>query len=265
MQNISIVAIHGTFATDAPWTKSNSTFAQMLERELPTYKINWHFYNWSGTNTHKAREIAVSDLQRKLEELTSKGEEDIHLIAHSHGGNVALMTLCAPKQPIMNVRSVTCISTPFFIATPNDIEHFRESVRGSLTIKGLFFGSLIYFASLDSFFGNRFPEILAAGAMLYAVLLGLAVSTSAAVFLLRGRLSQEQLLQRYDFSKVRQPILSMRTSFDEAFLLLKVNAFFAAIPKILYLLVTIVIALCMASIFGIMLAIPLAVVAPLIY
>jgi len=266
MRTISIVAVHGTFATNAPWTKPNSPFAKLLERELSAHQINWHFYNWSGANNHTAREVAASGLQRKLGEIASGGEDNIHLISHSHGGNVALMTLCVPEQQSNSVRSVTCLSTPFFIADPNDIEHFLESAHSSLTLKPLFLLSLLYFATLE-FLSNLIPGITAIGMTLYAVLLIVAAGTSAAVNLMRGKLSQRQLLQRYDYSKISQPILSLRASLDEAFHLLNVNALLAEIPTAFYWIVATIslLAIPFTLFIGWAFVIPLIILAPLIY
>jgi len=268
MPTISIVAVHGTFATDAPWTKPNSPFAAMLEKELPSYRIKWHFCNWSGANSHTAREVAANDLQRKLEEITGGGEENIHIIGHSHGGNVALMSLCAPNQHRNAVRSLTCLSTPFFVATAGDIEHFLESAFGALRLKPLFLLSLLYFATLE-FLSNLIPGITAVGMFLYFVLLILSATTLAAVYVARwrGKVSQKQLLQRYDYSRVSQPILSLRASLDEAFHLLNVNAITAGAPTALYWLVTItfLIAIPFAVIIGWAFVIPLIILSPLIY
>jgi hypothetical protein len=265
MRNISIVALHGTFATDAPWTKPNSQFAATLELELPGQRINWYFYNWSGANNHEAREQAANELQSKLNEITAGGEDNIHLISHSHGGNVALMSLCSEKR-FPAVRSVTCLSTPFYIAEPRDIEHLLESAHGALTFKALFLQSLLYFATLE-FLSNRMPGITEIGMAVYAVLIVLAAGTSAAVYAMRGKLSQQQLLQRYNYSKVTQPILALRVSLDEAFHLLNVNAKLASIPTGIYWLVSalFLILIPFSIVIGLVFVVPLIILSPLIY
>ncbi len=266
MRTLSIIAVHGTFATDAPWTKPNSLLAQLLQREMREHRIDWHYCNWSGANSHTAREVAARDLQSKISEIASTGETNIHLICHSHGGNVALMTLCAHLRHADAVRSVTCLSTPFFIAEPNDIEHFLESAHSSLTLKPLFLLSLLYFATLE-FLSNLIPGITTIGMILYAALLVVAASTSAAVNMMRDKLSQQELLQRYDYSKVSQPILSLRASFDEAFHLLNINALLAGAPTVLYWIVTVIflVAIPFTLFIGWAFVIPLVILAPLIY
>jgi hypothetical protein len=266
MRSIAVIAVHGTFATDAPWTKPDSDFAALLRQALPADHIEWHSFNWSGANNHKARELAANDLQRQLAALARSGENNIHIISHSHGGNVALMALCAQQSPSAAVRTVTCLSTPFFIAEPNDIEHFVESAHGSLTLKPLLLMSLLYFACLE-FLSNLIPGITAVGMVLYAVLLLIAATTSAAANAMRGKLGQKQLLQRYDYSKITQPILSLHASLDEAFHLLNANALVAGVPTVIYWIVLSLffLAIPFVLIIGWAFLIPLLILAPLIY
>src|SRR3989338_1486939 len=101
---------HGTFNPPAPagepphWYQPGGQFAvalaQALERLSPEWKeAVWRstpalpdgFFHWSGANTHTDR----TDAARRLSEaMLSIWDDDpqarLHLIGHSHGGNVIL-------------------------------------------------------------------------------------------------------------------------------------------------------------------------------
>lgn len=266
MATLSIIAIHGTFAADAPWTKPDSTFARMLERELPDMHIRWHFYNWSGANSHKAREEAASGLESKLAELHRDGEENIHIIGHSHGGNVALMTQCALQKKASAARSVVCLSTPFFIVSASDIEYLLGSIHDSLRLKPLLLMSLLYFVLMATLSGFA-PLLAAIGMVLYLLLLPIAAGTAMSLYALRGSLSQRQILERYDYARIREPILSLRTTYDEAFHLLSANSTMAKLPSLVFWAVSVaaIVGIPLALLIGWIFVLPLIILSPLIY
>jgi len=102
----TVILVHGTFAAPKagvtqwyqgdPGTKDS--FAGRVEAALradgDTRPIVWQAFTWSGKNDHGERLKAAAALCEKIQRLqeTSPGEE-ICLIAHSHGGNVALKAL----------------------------------------------------------------------------------------------------------------------------------------------------------------------------
>ncbi len=72
---------------------------------------------WSGLNSEKAREEAAVDLATLMRPLALEGHS-IHLLAHSHGGNVVrrAIELSAHGREAfaMKIKSVTAFGTPFF-------------------------------------------------------------------------------------------------------------------------------------------------------
>lgn len=98
---LGIVSIHGTFAnitssdshandTRSKFFLHNSDFAQALIAELSeTYEVVWEQFPWSGKNLESARYSAVKELKKFINNKTHLGK-NILLIAHSHGGNIAL-------------------------------------------------------------------------------------------------------------------------------------------------------------------------------
>lgn len=100
------ILVHGTFA--AP--RANAKQWYELPREQPDSFIArlesalrhrgeilpeaWHVFTWSGANTHSERVGAAEKLYNLLREvLTTSPDAEFLLIAHSHGGNVALKSL----------------------------------------------------------------------------------------------------------------------------------------------------------------------------
>src|SRR5688572_15349693 len=70
-----------------PWWRRWSLFSielrQALQRECEVRE-----FRWSGSNTHQARIDAGADLARTIE--AEGRSRKIHIVGHSHGGNVAL-------------------------------------------------------------------------------------------------------------------------------------------------------------------------------
>jgi pimeloyl-ACP methyl ester carboxylesterase len=53
---------------------------------------NARFFNWSGGNSDEARSLAAQQLAKLINDYHQKcPDEPINVVAHSHGGNVALM------------------------------------------------------------------------------------------------------------------------------------------------------------------------------
>lgn len=102
----SAILIHGTFAGKrtgvTQWyelgREDNGSFINRLEAALREKgvlePITWHVFSWSGANTHRERLLAAETLYALIRDVlaTSEGSELI-LLAHSHGGNVALKAL----------------------------------------------------------------------------------------------------------------------------------------------------------------------------
>src|SRR5207249_10177982 len=70
-----------------PWWRRWSVFSLKLRQALGR-ECEVREFRWSGTNTHQARMDAGGDLARTIEE--EDESQRIHIIGHSHGGNVAL-------------------------------------------------------------------------------------------------------------------------------------------------------------------------------
>ena len=100
------ILIHGTFsgprAGVKQWyeleTEDEGSFINRLETALRERghldPITWRVFSWSGLNTHNARLAAAEALYNVIRDvIDTSSESQLFLIAHSHGGNVALKAL----------------------------------------------------------------------------------------------------------------------------------------------------------------------------
>jgi hypothetical protein len=113
------ILVHGTFASDATWIDSDSAIAVLLREALPGVHIIP--FRWSGANTHSARLVASIALEDKIAETTTQYPgASIHLIGHSHGGNVILYALgwLRARPPIV---ALAFLGTPFLTPILSDI------------------------------------------------------------------------------------------------------------------------------------------------
>ena len=91
---IVVTLVHGTFASGAPWTKEGSALRDEIAAALAAEPggIAFDVFEWSGRNSHKARVKAGYELAAHIRELQRRMPACRHfIVAHSHGGNVALL------------------------------------------------------------------------------------------------------------------------------------------------------------------------------
>jgi hypothetical protein len=104
------ILVHGTFATNALWTKSGSQLTQRLIREYPSAEILP--FVWSGKNNHEARLSAGIALAKFIKEQCTASHRKVNVVAHSHGGNAILYAL-RDVQCRQSVESIVFLGTPF--------------------------------------------------------------------------------------------------------------------------------------------------------
>lgn len=131
MSRTVFLTVHGTFDgvanPDAPrWWEPTSPFWQAILTQSPHGQLNGtvQSFVWSGKNSAFERESAARALAKELKALRAR-YDNIHLIGHSHGGNViedALERIAwnGARRPSFSkhknpskIRSVTTLGTPF--------------------------------------------------------------------------------------------------------------------------------------------------------
>src|SRR5262245_29667993 len=110
MSRCSIILVHGTWGrgffpkrrqvsllppSDRWWLEEGSQCHAGLVEALKSASLNWPIraFLWSGANSIHARDCAARELSQQLRKDLQDPDATAVIIAHSHGGNVALRAL----------------------------------------------------------------------------------------------------------------------------------------------------------------------------
>jgi hypothetical protein len=111
--------VHGTFGRNAPWTRPGSFIRNELTRAFGD-AVDFEVFEWSGRNSHAARYAAGVELRRFLDSVATRfPRSDRIVIAHSHGGNVALHALGLYRSQ-RGMHGLVTVGTPFIEAVERD-------------------------------------------------------------------------------------------------------------------------------------------------
>lgn len=100
------ILIPGTWANEDGWHTPASSFYKTLQEHLAPHDSILPFY-WAGKNSHKSRVIAGDQLALLLKQLPR--DVTIIIIAHSHGGNVALLGI---EKAQRSIEALCLLGTP---------------------------------------------------------------------------------------------------------------------------------------------------------
>lgn len=140
-----VTLVHGTWARDAAWVKADSKLCQGLAQIDPPAIVR--SFQWSGHNSHRARLQAAEALTRQLGVTFAEYPlAEHHLIAHSHGGNVALYALRDPSISD-RITSVVCLATPFIHAHARPVEPVFKVLRVMIDSLALAPGAILMLLS----------------------------------------------------------------------------------------------------------------------
>jgi hypothetical protein len=207
--------VNGTWARNAPWIQANSKISQHLRDRLPG-EVCICPCPWPGNNRHGARLEAAQQLQERIKNIRDKyadqGEEIDHfVVAHSHGGNVALLA-CKDPEVERALTGVICMATPFL--------YFRRSTSASgLTALGVLFWVLIIVLLLAGTLMTHLNELgLTVPEWVYGVSITLLLS-GFVIWVTRLTEAQDRLdlLERLSLPTLdRDKLLLIRSVGDEA-------------------------------------------------
>jgi len=189
-QQCPIILVHGTwgrgfFANDTEkeisenpvpgrkrWFEDGSEFRQALELALHDEPVEYVIRTllWSGGNSVHARDAAALRLAEELEKDLERPDVTPIVIAHSHGGNVALRALQHLRSDPSRIRVVT-LATPFLRV------FVRDAVDLSFTLRILIWGAI---------FGIVFTLVTACILFVSTAVAGLTSMTSTYALLLVG-------------------------------------------------------------------------------
>ena len=226
--------VHGTIAHEAGWLSPKSILAQGLKTKL-TGEVEIVPFRWSGRNSHSARAEAAVKLGELIVQLTQEHQgANIYILAHSHGGNVALYAVRDNLKAAAAVRGIVNMATPYVVPNERNLERYVRTVVVWLVPPALFAVGIILQMAL---FSDRLLADLSDGWLLF----GAGAFATFGFFPLR-RFSKKVLVPRF---KSRQKdllaelthrlptnvsILNMRIDGDEASFWLRIISTLANFP-----------------------------------
>jgi pimeloyl-ACP methyl ester carboxylesterase len=115
------IVIHGTWSSDKDWHLPGGDFFDELVKSSLKHNFNASVisYNWSGKLSHLSRMQAAKGLARLIQSYPL--DTPIHVVSHSHGGNVALLASQILGRDRYNKHK---IQTLYSLATPIDMEEY---------------------------------------------------------------------------------------------------------------------------------------------
>ncbi|MBU0964910.1 MAG: hypothetical protein KKA54_00890 [Proteobacteria bacterium] len=138
----SVTLIHGTYAKDAEWTHLNSPLANALRMRFGDKVKIEPAPPWSGLNNVTARKKAKEELINHLHKLQDRyrHKANYFVVAHSHGGNVALYAIrdAKLKYPV----GIACLATPFLVTDFRILSDKKDIVEAITVLIYQFFISL---------------------------------------------------------------------------------------------------------------------------
>lgn len=136
---VTIVSVHGTGDTaaepDGPvdgdhWFQTRSKFMASLKQRLAGRGLEAEIipHLWSGANSAMERERGARALVKTIQRAARRNGGPVHVIGHSHGGNVAndaaRMLNWSRAQRDPKIASITTVGTPFFRTHATGTERF---------------------------------------------------------------------------------------------------------------------------------------------
>jgi len=241
-----VIFIHGTFAPGAAWTREDSPLYQAIQQVFPESPVVP--FGWSGKNSHLERLAAATQLGAHIRSLKRLSPDvRIFLVAHSHGGNVALYALRDPSLQMM-VDGLVCLATPYIDIAP------RLAVRAHTAAMGIFsfFCLLGLTVSVVQEQWGEFLEVIAG-------LSGFLLSAFAGIRIARCLRETAMPRMREILVALRPPhimsvpLLSIRYRSDEAAWWLRTLTFLMGIPFFLGDIAVLILLLVMLAFLGVFL------------
>ena len=144
-----------------PWFEAGSEFRAALEAVVPD--IEWQPFTWTGQNLEAARRNAACEFSRKLAVALDNAKDACHvIIAHSHGGNVALWALGSlDAERRDRVAGLATMATPFLYFAPRELSATEDRQLRILNSKRLLYGALVFLAV--AFLGIAIEFVMSSG------------------------------------------------------------------------------------------------------
>jgi hypothetical protein len=190
-------------------------------------------FEWSGRNTNDARVTAGRELARCLHDRAQQYPSAKHaIIAHSHGGNIALYAASASGIPDLKVAT---LGTPFIQASPRHLQDIGIMLVTEIAV-------IVYLVSFWFGFSTLMDLDRADFFTFIFLLIGGPAAAGASVFFLSGWLIDKVLRDRINKRRdwlvrelttayaARNKILVVSVKGDEAMRALSVLDLIASLP-----------------------------------
>ncbi len=139
-----LTLVHGTWASTKGWVAAGSFLRRELERRLS--HVTFREFAWTGTNTHTARMDAGARLAEFIRSGHALYPDARHVvIAHSHGGNVALYAMRDPAAREA-ITGIVTLGSPFIRARRRDTQRYADALAWLM----LGVAALVPFVVLDA-------------------------------------------------------------------------------------------------------------------
>lgn len=228
---IAIVTVHGTGdtaegSTGQKWFQKGSAFSERLLRRLAGHGLEAEVlpHLWSGANLVSEREKGAERLVRTIERC-AKSYAGVHVIGHSHGGNVAndaavLMRWGRRRPDKESLASIVTVGTPFLDTRTGFLQ-----MLGGLAFRGITWGSVLAFpltvlgGILLAFSAEERAAAAAEGELSpwVVVLIVIALIAPSLWFMLRiARRGVRRILRPRDKTKQKRSLLALWHENDEA-------------------------------------------------
>lgn len=124
-----VLVIHGTWGGSAPFLEPDSALTQQLRAAIgPAGEVRR--FGWSGRNRFDARIAAAEELRRRI---LAEPSRPVTLVAHSHGGFVALKAL-EDAQAAARVDRVILLAAPFLHFELSPQHHLLDAFVNFLAV-----------------------------------------------------------------------------------------------------------------------------------
>ena len=229
---INYTLVHGTFGAKSAWLNETSTensqgFRALLKNKNATNVTFTIPRPWGGTSlfskirdlTNQARLNGAKQLSDSLTKLPKANSNFI--IAHSHGGNVAMYAV-QDEAARSNVDGIICLATPFLYPRRRPLSISTLLISLAIIIVGFVQFSLRY---------DLLNSSVLTWCMALLVFVTSVIIPSALIFqIIRQRFSSDisldEHIEKLSFIDPKIPILLIRASGDEATGLLRAGQFF---------------------------------------
>ena len=219
-----VILVHGTFASKAEWLQKDSSLINHLCNNTNSSLC---VFPWSGKNSNKERLNSAKELAAEIDDIhRRKPSRKISIIAHSHGGNIALYChkYLNDKKAI---HKIVCMGTPFFSFEVSGVKNTLWLILSFLPFVGfIILNSGFHYSTENPISTNQFTWFI-----IFLLLLFLAQK-------ILSRYIESVLINRIDDLKysdvIQSHILNLRYKFDEASIGLKLFDSISEVPIKIY-------------------------------